>query len=280
MDSTEWSDENDILLIELIKNATSFDMLPLFLNRDETFIRERIKIIYNRIKSECKVKHADLKMYIGDNTSALELIPIAITGKRVLILDFETTGLISDQKLFYQYTNNGLYDSCRVIEIGYYYSQNFNNDIDTLEIHNYLRKPTDFTSIDPRAEQVHGISFEKITNEGIEFKTLLNNKLLYILNNIDVLVSHNIRFDFYVLLNELYRLKQWKTIHRLLTLRKNNCVLCTCQASGYKKLSRLYQDTFNIEPENAHRASDDVKILIEILLKKRYESDKYRVIAI
>lgn len=273
MENDDWNDQSMILLIDLINTNTPFEVLPMFLNKDEEFIREKIKESYQMLTKSCNIKLNDLKNYVGDTASALNSIVSKIIGKKVLILDFETTGLVTDKKNFFKYTDNNIYDGCRVVEVGYYYTPSFDPDANNLTIHNYLRKPTDFTTISPGAQSVHGISFEKIMNEGIEFKTILDTTLLQILNNTDIFISHNTSFDFYVLLNELYRLKHWTTIKKLTAIRTNKNILCTCRASGYKKLTKLYSEMFNEEPNIAHRAGDDVKTLIEILLKRKFSND-------
>lgn len=267
-----WDNASIDILIDLIKSDTPFEELPLYLNKDENSIKEKIKSSYNQLSKSCKKSITNLKLYIGDNTTNLTNIIPKITGKRVLILDFETTGLLSDQKSFYKYNDHNLYKDCRVIEVGFYYTPNFDNEMDNVLIYNYLRKPTDFTQISPNAEAVHGISFEKIMNEGIEFKLILDSHLLYILNNIDIFISHNTSFDFYVLLNELARLNHWKTIKNLLAIKNANNVICTCRASGYKKLNKLYNDLFNENPEVGHRAGDDVKTLLQILLQRKIKN--------
>ena len=51
-----------------------------------------------------------------------------IKGKKVFIFDLETTGLF-DTKNFYKYWDNTVFDSSRIVEIGYYYSDNFDSDL-------------------------------------------------------------------------------------------------------------------------------------------------------
>jgi hypothetical protein len=52
-------------------------------------------------------------------------------------------------------------------------------------------------------------------------------------------------------------------------LRTAGSILCTCKASGYKTLETLYGLIFNDKPSVTHRAGDDVKTLVEIILKKK-----------
>ncbi len=193
-----------------------------------------------------------------------------ILGKRVFIFDLETTGLF-DKTKFYQYWSNEVFDSARIVEIGYYYSDNFNfeNLTDPTIIHNYLRKPTDFTEINPTAQEKHGITIENLMLNGYTFSKILNVDLIHKLNACDYIISHNTMFDFYVLLNELNRFRLKNTIQYLKELQKDKRLLCTCRASGYQSLDKLYKKIFNEDPTVSHRAGEDVKTLIEIIIKKQ-----------
>ncbi len=207
----------------------------------------------------------------------LNLIKNNIIGKKVFIFDLETTGLF-DQKLFYKYWDNDVFNSSRIVEIGYYYSENFGLDFESNNIiHSYLRKPTDFTSINPKAQEKHGISIDKLKSDGFTFSRILNHDLINKLNSCDIIISHNTLFDYYILLNELNRFKLKSTIQYLLEIKSNNNLICTCRASGYKKLDFLYLSIFEEDPQISHRAGEDVKTLIEIIMKEKFNL-KYRLI--
>jgi len=200
-----------------------------------------------------------------------------ILGKKVFIFDLETTGLF-DKKCHYKYWDNSVFDSSRIVEIGYYYSENYGLDFDTNNIiHSYLRKPTDFNTMHPKAEETHGLSIDRLITDGFTFSRILNNQLIDILNSCDIIISHNTLFDFSILLNELYRFGLKSTINNLLQIKKNKNLICTCIASGYKRLNVLYSLTFNIEPTISHRAGEDVKTLIEIIQKKQINI-QYKII--
>lgn len=197
-----------------------------------------------------------------------------LKGKKVFIFDLETTGLF-DKINASNYWMNEAFDKARIVEIGYYYSESF-DDIDNNNIiHSYLRKPTDFTKIDQKAEQVHGLSIQKLKSEGILFSKILNKDLLYKLVNCDYIVSHNINFDFSILLNELFRFGLNDTIQHLLYMKESNKLVCTCIASGYTKLDKLYSQIFNTNPNVTHRAGNDVSTLLDII-KKRNTDVQYK----
>lgn len=203
-----------------------------------------------------------------------------IKGKKVLILDLETTGLIADKKRNTEYENNELYSTCRVIEFGYYYSTNFGNDKETV-IHDYFRKPMEFETnefeISEEAANVHGITTENIMKNGYTFVDILKHNLYTYLCMADYIICHNVNFDMYVLLNELHRISKDAPIHKLLTMHKYYKFYCTCIMSGFKKLTTLYKDKFNCEPENAHRAYGDVKLLLELILGEQIDNANIKI---
>jgi DNA polymerase III epsilon subunit-like protein len=195
-----------------------------------------------------------------------------IRGKKVFIFDLETTGIF-DKTHFYKYWDNTIFDSARIVEIGYYYTNNFSLNNDSTDsknyIHSYLRKPLDFDYINPLAEEKHGLNITYLKTNGIKFSQILNAGLIQNLNDAEYIISHNTQFDFYILLNELHRLKLYQTIQKLLYIMKSKKLLCTCKASGYMALNKLYNKIFNSNPEIAHRAGEDVKTLIEIIIRKQ-----------
>lgn len=277
MDSVIWTEECNILLYDLINNNIPFETFSLYLNKDELFLKNKIKELIPTIRKKCNKKSKEIYKYIGESPYKFDHIRKYINGKKVLIIDFETTGFPANKNIMYKYTDNVNFDTCRIIEIGYFYTDNFDYNMDNIILHNFLRKPIDFTSIDPAAEAVHKISFENIMTNGIDFKDILLGGLLYALNEADVFISHNTNFDFNVLLNELHRLKYPiynKTINKLLKLKYTKNVICTCKASGYTKLSTIYADLFNELPLGMHRACDDVKTLLEILLGRQIKNIK------
>ncbi len=189
-----------------------------------------------------------------------------IIGSKVFIFDLETTGIF-DKTNHYKYWDNSVFDPSRIIEIGYYYSDNFGLDIETNNtIHSYLRKPTDFDSIHPEAEKKHGISMDKLKADGFKFSSILNSGLLEMLCSADYIISHNTMFDYSILLNELHRFKLKNTIRKLQDIKAEKKLICTCRSSGFKSLESLYESIFDTKPEIAHRAGEDVKTLMEILL--------------
>jgi DNA polymerase III epsilon subunit-like protein len=262
------------------KTIWTKDMEKILSGLKETKLNaEEISMIMNipTLNVEKQLNKSNLEI---DFTSIIE----NIKGKKVLIIDLETTGLIKDRNNFYKYWDNKIYDECRIVEIGYWYSDSFDPNIESLNIHNYLRKPTDFFEIPQNVVDIHGITFEDAFNNGFTLNQIMtkhsehNNLSFYdMLNSCDVFISHNTTFDFYVLLNELCRIKQFGTINKLLQVNKNKNVICTLKHSGYKRLIHIYKSIFKCDPTISHRAGDDVKTLLEVILKKSF-NDKVNFI--
>jgi len=308
---TTWTPEMENILIEMVNLNISIEDIAVNMGRTKNSILSRINIINKKNEpiinpvndvSESSEEETPISinsisspvLHIGQTKLMSPSKPVDFTtilerirGKKVLILDLETTGLVKDRANFFKYWDNKVYNECRIVELGYWYTPSFDPNVDNLKINNYLRKPTDFFEIPQGAVDVHGISFEKAMTEGYTLNKIMINKrddlnnpclsFYEILNTIDVFISHNTAFDFYVLLNELYRIKQFRTIKRLLDIKKLKNVICTCKHSGYKRLGNIYKSIFNCDVNVAHRAGDDVKTLIEILIGRQFNETTHYI---
>ena len=210
-----------------------------------------------------------------------------LLGKRVLILDLETTGLPQKKKIngyltYDNYKVNESYNSSRIVSIAWYYDNNFDNTkINYNKINEYIRKPIDFDNIP--TTHIHGISYEQAILEGLDLNDIIYNKNFH--NNIinsDIIIGHNCLFDINILLNELYRNSFMDTFNYLEQLLLNKNYFCTgeigreickirniSKSNIYKykmpKLSELYYYYFMENPKNSHNASDDVLSTLKIL---------------
>jgi DNA polymerase-3 subunit alpha len=118
-----------------------------------------------------------------------------------IIFDLETNGLPTTQG-FDSYHHPSLvhyYNSSRIIQIGYIVIDDHNN-----KIHEYssLILPEDF-KIDN--EHIHGISYEKAMQQGKKFKDVLDIFFTDV-QKCNTLIAHNIKFDYNILMSELFRL--------------------------------------------------------------------------
>ena len=232
-----------------------------------------------------------------------------LTDKNIFVFDTETTGLPEKSTkwgTYWDYKLNDKYDSSRIVSIAWSSIKNFDrNNIDTNinNINHHIRYPEGFNSIE--TTHIHGISFEEAIQKGIPFGYILEtHKLASALLNADYIVAHNVKFDYHVLMNELFRFvnnneqfititpnikeKAQMCINHIENLNNNNRIICTgeistpiCKMSfpsankylgkkiNYKmpKLCELYKYFYGYDFENAHSASGDVKALLECLQK-------------
>lgn len=208
-----------------------------------------------------------------------------LIGKRVFIFDLETTGLpimkyINKKREYDDYKNNASYDTSRIVSIAWYYDENFHpQKINYDNIKEYIVKPVDYDNIP--TTHIHGISFDKAVNEGLDFKDILYSKgLAKDILSTDIIIGHNCLFDINILLNELYRNSSSDILEYFekLLLHKQYC--CTADVgkdicklpnqynvAEYKrpKLTELYFYFFNKYPNNSHNATDDVLSVLQIL---------------
>jgi len=208
-----------------------------------------------------------------------------IEHKNVFIFDTETSGLpITNKKYifqgaknYYPYDDCSKYDKSRILQIGWAYIKNLEwSKISDVEVTEYLRKPSDFTEIDPYSEKIHGISLKKAMT-GILFEDILSAGLEEILLECDYIIAHNAYFDVMILLNELFRIKRINLVNKILQMRYQKKIICTGEigkclfATGirYPRLIDLYYSITGNIPEGAHQASNDVSFILKILPQMR-----------
>ena len=184
-----------------------------------------------------------------------------------LIFDLETTGLLktNDSPENYESYPQIVQISWSLLKMGY---QN-------AEIKSFYLCPS--CKISPSAQQVHGSQPNEVFDEFLKDAS-----------NAEVLISHNIKFDFPVLEAELYR---WGYDRPL--ARKN--LWCTMEAGkkywGYKKYPKLIElaefcnaiskDSIQINYSNLHNAQTDVDLALQcFVFLMRDNSDLFKNIRI
>lgn len=177
----------------------------------------------------------------------------------ILIFDLETTG-VPIQKGFDIYYHpklfNEYYNNARIIEIGYIICDNEGNNIYEFSS---LIKPEDFSI---NNSHIHGITTISALENGEYIHNILN-KLLIDIENIKLIVSHNILFDINVLLSECYRDNNQLLINNILN-KKFDCTMIRGKKymNYYKspRLLELYKYLFKEDIIQDHRALNDVVI--------------------
>ena len=183
---------------------------------------------------------------------------------RVVVFDTETTGLPKTRETASKGPNNWPH----LVSIAWVV---IDNDIIVKKKH-YIIKPIDWI-IPESATKIHGITTEHATQNGSHLSVAISE---FMAEHPDVLVAHNMKFDWNVILNAVI----WDL---QLPYPKYNCKLfCTMEASRnlcklpsqyshYKapKLSELYDFIIKkpLKTECLHNSLYDAEILTEIITR-------------
>jgi DNA polymerase III epsilon subunit-like protein len=175
-----------------------------------------------------------------------------------IVLDIETTGIPKRVSGFYSNPSDlSLYDSARIVELGYYIIDKNNVKLKEVE---YLIKPENFV-IPEEVVKIHGISQEIATKKGISIKHALAFLYLDLLNyDCKTFIAHNVEFDKNILLSECYRLDYQPIIEKLKGL-KDYCTMKDNKIfNRWPKLGDLYEELFNEKIIIDHRSLSDVDV--------------------
>lgn len=183
---------------------------------------------------------------------------------RLLIFDTETTGLPKSR----QPSSKGPNNWPHIVSISWVI---LNADTNTVEKEqSYIVKPLGWI-IPEDSIKIHGITNEKANAQGTDLAKIMGE---FLAETYDMLVAHNLEFDFNVLHNAI----QWDLELPFSSLYRKMC--CTMELSrdickirttfgSYKspKLSELYEYVFKKSPnkESLHTSIYDVLILTEIV---------------
>jgi DNA polymerase-3 subunit epsilon len=174
----------------------------------------------------------------------------------LLFFDTETTGLPKNWKAPVTDVNNWP----RLVQIAWMV---FDRDGQAISSADHIIRPSGFT-IPKGAEQIHGISTQKASDEGRPVEDVLEEFFQQI-GKAKYIVAHNMNFDEKIAGAEFFRLGRADVF-------KGKDKICTMAAStdfcripgpyGYKwpTLSELHKKLFKADFEEAHDASVDVSI--------------------
>lgn len=207
---------------------------------------------------------------------------------KVLVFDTETTGLIPKKTKTLADWPHIVQLSCIFIDL---------DKLDEMYVDNFIVNPE--VDIPKETSDIHGITNEIAKRDGIAIRDVLL-RLTAWLDEVDVLVAHNLSFDKRIIEKELERLDypnyfnvKKHEVYDTMKEGKNICNIVVMNKRGhgfikYPKLIELYNYLFKpkedcIELTNAHNAIYDVlmtlrcylemnKIETTIDFKKLYES--------
>jgi len=172
-----------------------------------------------------------------------------------LFFDTETTGL--------PYSSTSNYENWpRIIQIAWLL---IDEDGDIKSKNSYIIKPKEF-KIPRRVQKIHGITMKRASEEGVELDYALH-RFLSDANYANVLVAHNVAYDYGVIRGEMIRRKIpdfLKGYSKFCTMTSKP-VLDYCESfrtDGSRQcpsLSELYLLLFGEKLENAHDALSDAE---------------------
>ena len=174
----------------------------------------------------------------------------------LLFFDTETTGLPQDSNALV--TN--LKHWPRLVQVAWLVSDEKGAEISR---HNFIIKPEGFI-IPKDAVRLHGITTERAIQEGVPIIDVLK-KFSDSINQVDILIAHNIGFDLKVVGAEFVR----KNIKSNLFEKTKICTMIAstnyCQipgSYGYKwpTLEELHWKLFKSKVKVTHNAPEDVKL--------------------
>lgn len=187
------------------------------------------------------------------------------SGKDVVLFDLETTGLPLSSGTFngfYPYTNTHAYDSARILQIAFC-RYSLGSRLERTQVHSGFRKPDGF-AVPPESTDVHHLTTEFLVEHGQDFASLVQ-PLLSALEQCDLILAHNAKFDVNVLKSELFRMgMSSEKIERIVAPTK---VICTCELTDFTRLPTLHSwiPVVFREPLEFHNAQDDVLAMGQIL---------------
>ena len=180
-----------------------------------------------------------------------------------LVFDIETTGLIKCKKfnVYPDFKDNKEYDNARIVQIAWVLLDKKYNTIDKK---NYIIRRDGF--------DIPNTSFHGITNvisdiKGTKFEIVMMD-FADALARADMIIAHNILFDYNVLVNHMYRY-DLQYVHSLFIKKQK---FCTSQKSAellklrmpfyasyfkYPSLQELYSYYFKQKIVGAHNAEID-----------------------
>jgi len=195
---------------------------------------------------------------------------------KALVFDLETTGIPNktENNLYFPYKLLSYYKRSRIVSICMMLYDTNQKKIQ--KVLAQIVKPSYDKSFYSEAEKIHKISYEQAEKEGVEFKHLCAD-IESLINECDVIVSHNIGFDYSILLSELYRAN-----HDLGPLINSKRLYCTMLAGASKvkgadtiKLPELYKALTNKDMEERHESKYDTIHCLVCFDKLLNESAEY-----
>ena len=193
----------------------------------------------------------------------------------LLFFDLETTGLpLKNGNQYLDPKISKYYKTSRIIEIAWIIieikedNESINKPIHILTKKSFLIYPKDFVITNTI---IHGIDMENVLTNGLFMENVLKEFEKDLdLFNINKIISHNIEFDYNILLSECYNNNSKSLIDKLNSIKKR-CSMYEgrkkMNVSKFPKLTELYNYLFNEDIQQKHRALNDTELCMKCYLK-------------
>lgn len=214
--------------------------------------------------NNCEMLHEDYSVASGDchycSNEKNDEIEINVNKKKLIFFfDTETNGL----PINFNSDIGDISNWPRIVQIAYQIYDTNNNHIKS---ENLIIKPIDFTISD------ESIKIHKITNDFAKKEGINIEEAIKIINkdsqNIEIIVGHNLGFDYPVLNCEYKRLgliNPFENLKQICTMLWSTEYCAIKYQNGYKwpKLSELHYKLFGYNFDEAHNASIDIKATVK-----------------
>lgn len=178
---------------------------------------------------------------------------------KILYFDTETTGLPKNKNYKAPASDLDTWSTARLVQLGYIF------DLDGGRTESeYLIRPDGF-EIPEFASKIHGITNSYALENGKPVTDVLG-EFRELICSADLLVGHNLDYDFHVLGSEYVRAfgnnpLDGKKVYDTMLIGTNYCKLPGNRIGSYKypKLTELYQFLFNQPLPQTHTALDDIR---------------------
>lgn len=170
-----------------------------------------------------------------------------------VIIDLETTGLPKSRNSNYKNLDN--YSNSRIISIAW---QVLDEKLNPENKYYFLIKPSNFR-INKNSIRIHGINNEIANSNGFDINYVMDVFQTSI-SDCQVIVAHNIQFDWSILMSELYRSrncnlrKKIKSMSSYCTMKKGKTFM---DIKKFPKLVELYNFCYKTTIDNPHNAFCD-----------------------
>tara|TARA_B110000483_G_scaffold217291_1_gene269575 strand:- start:835 stop:1503 length:669 start_codon:yes stop_codon:yes gene_type:complete len=123
--------------------------------------------------------------------------------EHILTFDIETTGIPSERNITPTADNTNIWDNARVIQLAYVIGDPITGVV--VKESSHLILPSGTFHISPENSKIHGYSADQVL-QGVEIQSVLSEMYAdFSRFKVSKMVSHNIAFDYNVLLSEIMR---------------------------------------------------------------------------